>query len=93
MIAMNVRNQVELEMQFVSLVEIRDESGATIFLAWQTGELPAADYMANVYNNTTMSFSWLTESPATYEARTFVISNLENPQILSPVERAEITVT
>lgn len=90
---MDVKNQVELEMQFVSLVEVRDESGLTIFLAWQTGELLAADYMTNTYNNTTMSFSWLPETPATYEVRTFVISNLENPQILSPVERAEITVT
>lgn len=93
MVSQTFRNEVERDMPFVSLIEIRDESGVTVFLAWQIGTIPASNYEDGVYNDNTMSISWLPEKASTYEARTFAISDFENPQVLSYVEVAQIVVT
>lgn len=93
MVSQTYRNEIENQMVFVGLFEVRDEIGITVFLGWQTGEIPASNYDQNIYNNNTMSFSWLPEKASTYEARTFAISDLENPLILSQVETATIVVT
>ena len=93
MVSQTFRNEVERDMPFVSLIEIRDESGVTVLLAWQIGTMPASNYETGVYNNNTMSISWLPEKASTYEARTFAISDFENTQVLSHVEAAQFVVT
>jgi hypothetical protein len=71
---------------FVGIVEVRDSSGITVFLAWQTGTL-------NPSGQTEVGLSWTPDNAGEYTVRTFVISNLSNPQILSLVKESTITVS
>jgi hypothetical protein len=80
-----VTNNVDDELPFVALVEVRDASGITNFLAWQTGVMDAGD-------RTEVGLSWTPENAGDYTVRTFVISNLNNPQVLSEVQTTNISV-
>ncbi|HJS82319.1 MAG TPA: hypothetical protein VJ742_05730, partial [Nitrososphaera sp.] len=71
---------------FVALIEVRDNNGVTVYLAWQTGTLPAG-------GSSQVGLSWTPEDSGDYDIRTFVISSLENPRILSPVVTSDITVS
>jgi len=71
---------------FVAIVEVRDNSGVTTYLAWQTGSLNA-DGRAEV------GLSWTPDQAGSYQVRTFVISDLGKPAILSPVVTSTVTVT
>jgi hypothetical protein len=79
-------NNIGNDQPFVGLIEVRDDTGVTVFLSWQTGTLTPS-------GRTDVGISWTPEIAGDYEVRTFVISNLENPQILSPVARSEISVS
>jgi hypothetical protein len=81
-----VTNNIDDELPFVALVEVRDSSGITIFLAWQTGVMDAGD-------RNEVGLSWTPEEAGDYVVRTFVISNLSNPQVLSDVVTTNITVS
>jgi hypothetical protein len=81
----NVINNNAAPQPFVALLEVRDNNGVTIFLAWQTGTLPAND-------RTQVGLSWTPEDPGDYQVRTFVISDLTNPRVLSLVSTSDITV-
>jgi len=80
-----IENNNDSEVPFVAILEVRDSSGFTVFLAWQTGTL-------NPGGNADVGLSWTPEFSGEYLARTFVISNLQTPAVLSPVETSEITV-
>lgn len=81
----NVVNTEASPQSFVALIEVRDSNGVTVFLAWQTGTLSAN-------GQTQVGLSWTPDIADDYEVRTFVISDLNNPTILSPVETSNITV-
>jgi hypothetical protein len=81
----NVRNTSPESMPFVALIEVRDSSGITVYLAWQTGTLGGNQ-------QTQVGLSWTPDQAGDYTVRTFVISSLQNPRILSPVAESEITV-
>jgi len=84
-LATSVRNNNDAPQPFVALIEVRDDTGVTVFLAWQTGTLPAS-------GQTQVGLSWTPDTSGDYEIRTFVISDLNNPQVLSPVSESNITV-
>jgi hypothetical protein len=81
-----VVNNLDRSQPFAAIVEVRDSSGVTIFLAWQTGTL-------NQAGQTQVGLSWMADNPGDYTVRTFVISDLNNPQILSKVMESHITVS
>jgi hypothetical protein len=81
-----IANNVDADQPFVALVEVRDSDEATIFLAWQTGILDSND-------DAEVGLSFMPDKPGTYSIRTFVISSLSDPQILSAVEESELTVS
>jgi hypothetical protein len=81
-----VTNNADDELPFVALLEVRDSSGITVYLAWQTGVMDAGD-------RTEVGLSWTPEDSGDYSIRTFVISNLNNPQVLSEVMTTNITVS
>jgi|GEM_PF-1095261 len=85
-ITTQITNNVDDELPFVGLIEVRDSAGITVFLAWQTGVLDAGD-------RAEVGLSWTPEDAGDYQFRTFVISNLQNPQVLSPVATTNITVS
>jgi hypothetical protein len=68
----------------VDLIEVRDSSGITVSLYWQSG-ISAGGTMD-------VGASWIPEYPDNYEVRTFVISSLDNPRIFSQVERTPISI-
>lgn len=82
----NVVNTLTSTLPFVALVEVRDSGDVTRYLAWQTGQL-------NPSGRAQVGLSWTPEIADDYTVRTFVISSLNNPQILSTVAESEITVS
>jgi hypothetical protein len=80
-----VKNNNDRVQPFVALIEVRDSSGVTVYLAWQTGTL-------NPAGEVEVGLSWKPEQAGDYEVRTFIISDLASPQVLSPVEQSAVTV-
>jgi len=82
----SVSNKIDEDQPFVALVEVRDSSGVTVFLGWTTGSLSANGQAA-------VGLSWTPEQSGTYEVRTFVLSSLSSPTILSDVVKSNLTVS
>ncbi len=85
-ISTSITNNNNLPQQFAAIVEVRDEDGFTVYLQWQTGTLQAN-------GRTNIGLSWTPDAPGTYEIRTFAISNLSNPAVLSTVSTSTVTVS
>jgi len=81
----DVSNNLPQVQPFVTIVEVRDSDGITVFLAFQIGTLNPLG-VANV------GVSWTPDVEDTYTARTFTVSNLQNPSILSKLAESTITV-
>jgi hypothetical protein len=81
-----VTNNLDEDLPFVALIEVRDSNGVTMYLAWQTGTLGPNGEIE-------VGLSFVPDEPGTYAIRTFVISDLSNPEILSIVEESEFTVS
>jgi hypothetical protein len=81
-----VTNNIEIDQPFVTLIEVRNLDDVTLFLAWQSGQLSADD-------EAQVGLSFQPEESGTYVVRTFVISSLADPKILSSVEESEFTVS
>jgi hypothetical protein len=84
-ISNNFTNTRDTEVAFILLIEVRDESGITQYIAWQSGT-------ASPMRTKMMGVSWTPNSPGVYPIRTFPISNLTSPQVLGTVEIAQHTV-
>jgi hypothetical protein len=85
MLSLVITNDADHMQQFVELVEVRDTDGVTIFLAWQSGTLGSNSH-------TQIGISWIPERPGDYAARTFAISNFDNPQVLSQVSESNFSI-
>jgi hypothetical protein len=86
-----VRNHLESDQQAVILVEIRDGSGITEYLAWQSAKIRGN-------SNYTFDTSWMVEmgcfgAPvecnSNYQARSFAFTSLGNTQVLGVVTTVE----
>jgi hypothetical protein len=82
----NVLNKSTSPTPFVALIEVRDDNGVTVYLAWQTGSL-------NPNGQAQVGLSWTPDVSGNYQVRTFVISDLAHPQVLSEVATSNITVS
>jgi hypothetical protein len=80
-ISNNFTNNGATEIEFTLLVEVRDESGITQYIAWQSSTASPA-------STKIMGVSWTPNSAGVYHIRTFPISTLTNPQVLGSVETA-----
>jgi hypothetical protein len=93
-IEVSITNGRAKESPFVIIVEVRDGSGVTMALYWQRGEIA-------VDGNYTMGASWRpevacssrSEGCANNVIRAFVVSDLDQPQVLSEVRETTISVT
>jgi hypothetical protein len=74
------------EQPFAYLVQIQDEDGVTVSLAWITGSLSAGQSFSP-------ALSWIPTAPGTYTATVFVWESVDNPTALSPPVSAEIDVS
>jgi hypothetical protein len=84
-LSMTLTNPNNQPQPFVELLEVRDSSGVTVFLAWQSG-------MLEPLGQTDIGVTWTPDRPGHYEARTFAVSDLDNPQVLSMVTSSEFTI-
>ena len=69
---------------FIAMVEARNSIGITELLEFQTGQVRGG--------NVEVGISWTPEEPGEYELRTFLLTDLQDPQILSDVTTKIITV-
>ena len=71
---------------YAAIVEVRDSNDITVSLQWQTGTLPQGGSQG-------IGVSWTPDQPGTYHVRVFVLTNLSNPQVLSPTTTSDIVVS
>ena len=74
------------EIRFVAIIEVRDAEGVTVSMGWQSGTVQPQ-------GRTELGMSWIPERPGQYEVRTFLISDLLSPTVLSSVSSSEVTVS
>lgn len=67
------------------IIEVRDSNGVTILLNWQSGVVGAGSQKS-------VGVSWTPEYAGDYEIRTFVISSLDSPRILSLVSSSQVKI-
>ncbi|MGI0023683.1 MAG: hypothetical protein ACREA4_00885 [Nitrososphaera sp.] len=84
-IATTIINNGDADQPFVAILEVRNAGGVTIVLATVGSTLTPEGQAA-------VSSSWTPSQPGDYTLRTFVVSNLANPIILSKVAESTITV-
>jgi hypothetical protein len=85
-IAADLTNGQDREQPFAYLVQIQDENGVTVSLAWITGSLSAGQSFSP-------ALSWIATAPGTYTATVFVWESVDNPTALSPPVSVDITVS
>ena len=85
-VAINLDSDNAKDVPFVGIIEVRNEDGITTTLRWQTGVLAPNSGLD-------IAASWVPETPGNYEVRSFVVSNLSNPQILSEVVESTIAIS
>lgn len=84
-IGFTVTNECPEQQPYVALIEAR-ASDVTEFFGWTTGVLNGSNGKAAI------SVSWIPPRAGTYELRTFAISDLDNPRILSDLRISEVSV-
>ena len=86
MITTTFRSYLEEETNCICIIEVRDEAGITVFLAWQSGKIKPL-------GNHTIGVSWLAQEPAGYyQSRVFAFEDFETYNVLSNVYNSKIEV-
>ncbi|MGI0016830.1 MAG: hypothetical protein ACREBU_25700, partial [Nitrososphaera sp.] len=80
-----LENLGEWEQNSTAIVEVRDENGVTVALAWVNSAI-------NPEGTAEVGVSWRPEETGEYTARVFVLSSLDRPEILSGIKRLSIDV-
>jgi hypothetical protein len=84
-IAADVSNGQSGDQAFAYLVQVQDENGVTVSLAWITGSLTAGQSMSP-------ALSWTPSDSGSYTATVFVWESVDNPTALSPTVSVTIDV-
>jgi hypothetical protein len=84
-LSITVFNNMPRQQSYVALLEVRDESGITEYLAWSSNVI-------QFESNKTMGISFIPTKQASYSIRAFAISDLEQPMVLSSVAVSELRV-
>jgi len=84
-ITADLANGQSRDQQFAYLVQIQDENGVTVSLAWITGSLSAGQSFSP-------ALSWIPTNSGTYTATAFVWESVDNPTALSPTVTVTINV-
>lgn len=85
-LAVNVINYDNQLIPFIEIIEVRNAEGVTVLLAWQGGELEPLEQKE-------IGILWIPDESGDYEIRTFIISDLVNPQVLSDVATSTVTIS
>ncbi len=85
-ISADLANGQDRDQEFAYLVQIQDESGVTVSLAWITGSL-------EIGQSFSPALSWIPTEAGTYTATAFVWESVDNPTALSPPVSTTISVS
>lgn len=80
-----VTNNNDVPQPFLALVEVRDSNDSTVFLSLQTGLLQPS-------GSSDIGVLWQPGNAGVFQIRTFVVSNLEELEILSPIATSQIVI-
>ena len=84
-------NLTDFWQNYSSIIEIRDSDDVTVFLGWQTGILEP-DSFGCIFCKNAIEVSWTPNELGNYTIRTFVLSDLQQPRILSGIKETSIEV-
>ena len=84
-ITADVTNSQDRTQNFVYIVQLKDDEGVTISLAWITGALSPNQRLSP-------ALSWTPDKSGMYLAEIFVWESINNPDALSPPLHLEIEV-
>jgi uncharacterized protein YkwD len=84
-ISVAVESKDVSNISFVAIAEVRTRDEVTAYLQYQTGVVSAG-------SSTDIEIPWKAETSGDYKVRTFLLSGLAHPDILSPVMRSTISV-
>jgi len=84
-IAADLKNNQGVEQRFAYIVQVQNENGITVSLAWITGQLTPGQSF-------TPSLSWTPDTAGHYDATIFVWESIDNPTALSPTLSLRINV-
>jgi len=84
-ITCDVANGQDREQPFAYLIQIQDENGVTVSLAWITGSLSPGQSFSP-------ALSWIPFNAGVYDATAFVWESVDKPTALSPPQSIVITV-
>ncbi len=84
-ITADLQNNQNFEQDFAYIVQIQNENGVTVSLAWLTGSLRPAQSFSP-------ALSWVPNETGKYEATIFVWESINNPSALSPTLSMKINV-
>jgi hypothetical protein len=70
---------------FTAIVDVRDSAGISVHIAYVNG-------VAQQDGKTDVALEWVADYPDSYTIRTFILTGLDNPEILSEVKTGTISV-
>ncbi len=85
-ISADLANGQDIEQEFAYLVQIQDENGVTVSLAWITGTLSSGQSFSP-------ALSWIPTEAGAYTAAAFVWESIGNPTALSPPVSTTVNVS
>ena len=87
LLSTTIKNNEADARTFVAIIDVRDSTGQTLSLQFQTGTLSGS-------GQTSIGGSWTPSDPGSYKVSTFVLSELGTSAIvLSPKAEATVTVS
>ena len=84
-ITADLANGQDRDQRFAYLVQVQDNDGVTVSLAWITGSLTAGQSFSP-------ALSWIPDAAGTYSATAFVWESVDNPTALSPPVKTTVRV-
>lgn len=82
----DIKNNNATPQSFAAVVEVKDSDGFTVYLQWQTGTLNPSDTV-------NVGLSYTPSAAGDYTARSYVLSSILNPTVLSTVATSTFTVS
>ena len=94
-IRVNITNFLDYEKRFTIITEVRDGLGVTVYLAWHSGKVKPSEHYASETSWMVDNGCWYEKDSgcSNYQIRSFAITGLENPQVLSEVKTVEGGIT
>jgi hypothetical protein len=86
LLSTTIVNNNQSEMQFLTLIEARTSDDVTRYLEWQSHTLQSE-------GSAEIELPWVPTTPGFYQLRTFAVSDLDNPQILTEIATSEVVIS